>query len=100
MIEDVVEGAELEREVGGGDGASGKVGSQLAAGVDTADVADGVDLAEEERDEPEPGHSPAGLGDEERGVRKEGGGKLACGDVRPEDEFGVAGDPPLDAGWA
>ncbi len=81
VIENVLQRTELEREVGGGDGAAGKVSPELAAGVDAADVADGVDLAQKEGDEPEPGHSPASLGDQQGGVRNEGRGKLAGGDV-------------------
>ena len=68
----------------------------LAAGVDTAGAADGVDLAEEEGDEPEPGHPPAALGDQKHSVGEDGGGQVARGQVRPEDKLRVAGDPPLE----
>ena len=76
----------------------GQVGAVLAVRVDTAGAADGVDLAEKEGDEPEPGHPPAALGDQERGVGEDGGGQVARGQVRPEDKLRVAGDPPLERG--
>ena len=59
---------------------------------------DGVDLAQEEGDEPEPGHPPARLGEQEQGMGHDGGGQAAGGQVRPEDQLGVAGHPALECG--
>ena len=98
MVQDVADRTQSQREVRGGDGALGQVGAELATGVDTAGAADGVDLAEEEGDEPQTGHPPAALGDQERGVGEDGGGQVARGQVRPEDKLRVAGDPPLEPG--
>src|SRR5208337_4187126 len=64
VVQDVAERTQSQGEVRGGDGALGQVGAELAAGVDTPGAADGVDLAEEEGDEPETGHPPATLGDQ------------------------------------
>src|SRR5271157_3983802 len=98
MVEDVAERTQSQGEVCGGDGAPREVGAELAACVDAAGAADGVDLAEEEGDEPETGHAPAALGDQQRGVGKNGGGQMARGQVRPEDKLRVAGDPALECG--
>ena len=58
MVQDVADRTQSQREVRGGYGAPDQVGAVLAARVDTAGAADGVDLAEKEGDEPEPGHPP------------------------------------------
>jgi len=74
VVEDVAERTQSQGEVCGGDGAPREVGAEFAACVDAAGAADGVDLAEKEGDEPETGHAPAALGDQQRGVGKNGGG--------------------------
>ena len=79
MVQDVADRTQSQREVRGGYGAPDQVGAVLAVRVDTAGAADGVDLAEKEGDEPEPGHPPAGLSDQQRGVGEDGGGQVGAG---------------------
>jgi len=77
VVEDVAERAQFHGEVRKGDGALDQVGAELAASTDCAGAADSVDLAQEEGDEPETDQAPAALGDQKRGVGKEGGGPVA-----------------------
>ena len=70
----------------------------LAAPADGRKAAHGVELAEKKRQKVQPCHAPARLGEQESRVGDQGGGKAAGGHVRPEDKFGVAGDPPLERG--
>ena len=82
----------------GRDRTAGQVGTELPPLADLACIAHGVDLAQEEGDEPQPGQPPGRLGHEQHDMRDEGGGEPARRQVRPEDQLGVAGDPPLERG--